>query len=94
MTNALYKPVIFQTHTCIDFGAGPLKRFVEPEQFDVLEPTMEVNIVHYKDVEDQRTKLKRYIRVEDEDTCKRYMTGEKRLGLTQSLTHIETISLR
>lgn len=66
-TNHSTKPVVLQKHNCNSLTPSLLECIAQSECNDGLKPTVEVYVIHYKEVEDQARKMERHIKDEHED---------------------------
>lgn len=64
VTSLSKKRVVLHKPMCNSSGKGPPEGVMEPERNDGFKPTVEVNAVHYREVEDQQTQIERHIEVE------------------------------
>lgn len=60
--------VVLPKHICIALGTGPLKFMAEPDRNEGLKPTVEVNAVHYKELEECQTPIDCHMEAGDEHT--------------------------
>lgn len=64
VTHFLKKHAALEKYMCFVSGTGPQERFMELERNEGLKPEVEVDSVHYKDVEDRKTQIERHMKLE------------------------------
>lgn len=91
-TNLSKEPAILHKQRCIALGVGPSKCTVDPEENDILRPTVEARSVQYKEVEYQQRQMKSHMHVERKDAEQKAHDWNEEVKMDSSSMHFVTNS--